>query len=189
MLAAFAMNLLYPRIPRSKLFAMIRIALLGAFLAGAYGAIHDQISYTISPEYFTRVKFHQFAYADFGFPVRVFVAEVGILASAWVGLIAAWLLARAGLCDLALASGRRHIVNSFAIVAAISVLTGFVGVLLGYVAASGDMSWWQGWRSNAGIQDLGAFVVVAFLHSASYLGALLGLIAALVYVRRHLKNV
>ena len=47
---------------------MLGIAALGAVLAGCYGALHDQISYTISPEYFTKVKFEQFRYADFGWP-------------------------------------------------------------------------------------------------------------------------
>ncbi len=181
------MSFLFPRVPRAKLFGMFRVALLGALFAGAYGAIHDQISYSISQEYFTKVKFRQFSYADFGFPERVFVAEVGILASAWVGLVAAWLLARAGLCDLVIASGRRHIVFSFAIVATISILSGLVGALMGVAAADGDMSGWNSWQSAAGIQDLRGFIIVAYLHTASYLGALSGLIATLIYVRRRIR--
>jgi hypothetical protein len=62
------MNLLYPRFPANRLPAMTRIALLGAVVAGGYGAAHDQASYAISPEYFTKLKFRQFAYADFGWP-------------------------------------------------------------------------------------------------------------------------
>ena len=65
------MDILYPRIKLARLPAMIRISLLGAVLAGIYGAVHDQISYTISDEYFTKLKFPQFWYANFGFPPRV----------------------------------------------------------------------------------------------------------------------
>ena len=46
------MNIFYPVIPHRRLPAMLGIAALGAVLAGCYGALHDQISYTISPEYF-----------------------------------------------------------------------------------------------------------------------------------------
>src|ERR1043166_5997270 len=59
---------------------MLGYALLGALLAGTYGVVHDQVTYSISAEYFTRLKFSQFQRADFGFPPRVFVAEIGFLA-------------------------------------------------------------------------------------------------------------
>ena len=73
---------------------MLGYAGLGAVLAGLYGILHDEITYTISPEYFTRLKFYQFDYADFGLPPRVLVAEIGFLATWWVGFFAAWFLAR-----------------------------------------------------------------------------------------------
>ena len=75
------MNIFFPVIPRKRLRAMFGIALLGAILAGCYGALHEQISFNISPEYFTKMKFDQFRYADFGWPARVFASEVGFLAS------------------------------------------------------------------------------------------------------------
>ena len=71
------MNILYPKIRWASLPAMLGYAGLGAVLAGLYGILHDEITYTISPEYFTRLKFYQFDYADFGLPPRVLVAEIG----------------------------------------------------------------------------------------------------------------
>jgi hypothetical protein len=47
------MNILYPRIRLSLLPAMFGYAVLGAILAGVYGILHDQITYSISQEYFT----------------------------------------------------------------------------------------------------------------------------------------
>ena len=75
------MNIFYPNLRWRWLLPMLGYALLGSLLAGVYGIIHDQITYSISPEYFTRLKFSQFHYADFGFPPRVFVAEIGFLAT------------------------------------------------------------------------------------------------------------
>ncbi len=177
------MSFWYPQIPKQHLFAMIRIAALGGSLAGMYGACHDQVSYSISPEYFTKVKFRQFFYADFGLPERVFAAEVGFLAAGGVGLIAGWLLARAGLAELSLNSQRHHVVKAFAIVAVVGALTGFVGAVLGAAAAERDLSGWQSWQETVGIQDLRAFVIVAYLHWGSYVGAMLGVLGALIYVK------
>ena len=45
---------------------MVKVALFPALLivacltAGVYGALHNQISYTVSPDYFHAFKFHQF---------------------------------------------------------------------------------------------------------------------------------
>ena len=88
------MNLLYPKIRSASLPAMLGYAAAGSLLVGLYGIVHDQVTYSISPEYFTRLKFAQFSYADFGLPNRVFVAEIGFLATWWVGLIAGWFIAR-----------------------------------------------------------------------------------------------
>ena len=60
---------------------MLGYAVVGALIAGVYGVFHDQITYSISPEYFTRLKFLQFHYADFGFPARVPESPNGSLVS------------------------------------------------------------------------------------------------------------
>jgi hypothetical protein len=49
---------------------MAKVALLplllaaGRIISGVYGALHDQISYTVSPDYFHHLKFCQFNIAD-----------------------------------------------------------------------------------------------------------------------------
>ena len=50
------MNFFYPRFPTKRLPTMARIALLGAIVAGCYCALHDQVGYAISPEYFTKLE-------------------------------------------------------------------------------------------------------------------------------------
>jgi hypothetical protein len=183
------MNIFYPVIARHRLRAMFGIAILGATLAGGYGALHDQISYTISPEYFTKVKFEQFRYADFGWPARVMVSEVGFLASWWVGLIGGWILARVGLDLLPAATRRGEIALAFAIVFVTAIVFGAVGALIGFVESrSKDLSGWQHWQGMLQLTDLRSFIVVAYLHAASYLGAACGVIGAAIYVRRRLRK-
>ena len=60
---------------------MFGISLVGALVGGIYGIVHDQVTYTISPEYFTKMKFNQFYYANYGFSDRIFAGTIGFLAT------------------------------------------------------------------------------------------------------------
>jgi hypothetical protein len=55
------LKLLVPRFPLRQLPAMLAIAAAGALAASEYGIVHDQLTYALSPEYFTRLKFQNFS--------------------------------------------------------------------------------------------------------------------------------
>ncbi len=178
-------SLLYPKLRLNLLPAMFGYAVLGAFIAGFYGVVHDQITYSISPEYFTRVKFLQFHYADFGLPPRVFVTEIGFLAAWWVGLIAGWFLARVAVPAFPQKKARACVLRGFAIIFAGGFAAAVVGFLLGLrLGPDSALSSWKNFTTTRGVEDLPGFVRVAYIHNASYLGGLLGLIVALLYLRR-----
>jgi len=183
---SLAVNLLYPTIPRAHLAAMLRLAAIGAVVAGTYGALHDQASYAISSEYFTKLKFQQFAWADVGLPPRAFASEVGILATCWVGLVAGWVLGRIGFGD---APARNDLARAFAIVLGTAAACGTAGALLGLAVSRGDLSGWERWRVALGLTDVPAFVIVAWLHWSGYLGAVLGLVLATRDARRRRTGV
>jgi hypothetical protein len=48
------MNLFYPRISLRQIGQMTAFGVAGALAAGVYGVAHDQITYSLGPEYFTR---------------------------------------------------------------------------------------------------------------------------------------
>jgi hypothetical protein len=183
------MNFLYPKFPANRLAAMVRIAMLGSVVAGCYGAVHDQVSYAISPEYFTKLKFRQFSYADFGWPPRLFASEVGFLATWWVGLLAGWLVARAGLADVVPPRRWPCAIKSFTIVISVAMVGGLTGAVLGVVmTAEGNLGASRPWSQALGIEDLRAFLIVAYLHNGGYIGAVAGLVLAIIYVRRCLTQ-
>lgn len=166
---------------------MAGVALTGACLAAAYGAIHDQITFVISPEYFTRMKFRQFAWANVGLPPRAFASVVGVLATWWVGLFAGWFLARLGLDRLR--GLRRAVVmrRAFTILLITAACAGVAGGLFGLAASRADLSGWQPYRDAYALTDLPSFVIIAWVHAAGYAGALAGLVLAAVSVRRSLR--
>jgi hypothetical protein len=177
-------NVLFPKIQSKALATMLGYGAVGAVLAGIFGIIHDQFTYTISPEYFTRLKFAQFHYADFELSPRLFVAEIGFLASWWVGFTAAWFIARVVVPHNTPMVARRLAARGFAMVAACATLAAVTGYVLGRLKCSSyDLSSWQDFAETLGLTDLPRFVRAAYIHNASYLGGLLGLIIAIAYLR------
>lgn len=161
---------------------MLGISFLGAIAAGTYGIIHDHITYSISEEYFTKLKFSQFDYADLGFGHRVFVTEIGFLATSWVGFFAAWFLARIAVpiwpFKLALARCMLGFLPIF--------LCSLCGAGIGYSLSllhDGDASKWS-LCEDLYVVNCPAFVRVAYIHNAGYLGALIGLVISIIGIRK-----
>jgi hypothetical protein len=182
------MNLFYPTLPAAQWKTMAQIAVSGSLLAGLYGAAHDQLSYTLSPEYFTKLKAPQFWYADFGWPPRVFAAEVGFLAGWGVGLIAGWFLARLGLARQPAEQRRGATIRAFAIMLCMTLLSSGGGLLLGYWRTQSSLESWAEYQQVLRLDDLHGFVQVAYLHAGSYAGALLGFILAAGVVWRETQR-
>ena len=60
---------------------------ISIILAGMYGSLHDQVTYSISPEYFTKFKYIQFGFEPQWFGGdRQTVAVIGFLATWWTGI-------------------------------------------------------------------------------------------------------
>lgn len=180
---------LFPKIPWSDVPPIVGVTLIGALVAGCYGILHDQITYTISPEYFTKLKFAQFADADFGLGKRVFVATIGFLATWWVGAIAAWILARRLIPNQPRQVAYRHIRNGIICIFAVGMAFAVVAYLYGlWRGPDADYSGWRWVSEDTMIEDPWSFARVAYIHNAGYLGGIVGLIVALLTIRPHPTN-
>lgn len=182
------MDVLFPRLSLRQFIEALKITAIGALIAGMYGSIHDQISFTISPEYFTKMKYVQFGLTNSMFPPRWNVAYIGVMATWWVGLIGGWLLARLGIMKLPPAIRLRRTWQAFAIVVTTAAATGAIGVAAALFATdAGSLERWRDIQHALDIEDLRAFMIVAFLHEAGYIGAVFGILIALIFVRRHVQ--
>ena len=154
---------------------MLGATIVGALLAGSYGVLHDQITYSIGPEYFTRFKFTQFNWANHGFSDRTFVACIGFLATWWVGLVIAWILARRLIPNQARRIAYRNIGRGFFVVAVVGILSGMTGYCYGlYRGPDADYSAWQGNFDELGITQKWQFVRVAYITTSAILEPWLG---------------
>jgi len=164
---------------------MLALTAAGACLGMLYGAAHDQITYTLGPEYFTRLKFHQFAWADIGLPPRAFAAEIGLLAVGWIGACAGWLLARVAVPAWETRAAARHVLIGLGIMLIFALAGGLAGHGLGcMLGVDSDLSNWEPFLETLGIQNDVRFVHVAYIHDAGYLGGLLGIATALAWLLR-----
>lgn len=175
---------LYPQIKKADLVPIAKCAIVGALVAGVYGIVHDQITFTISPEYFTNLKFKQFRYADFGLGNRIFVATIGFLATWWVGLFIGYFFGRRFIPDQSRDTSVKNIRNGFLIVIACAAVFALGSCVYGYaVEPAMTLSNWSFTLKYYGVFDGLAFVRVAYIHNASYAGGLFGLVVTFIFVR------
>ena len=181
---------LYPDFPLAELPRMAGLAVIGAGLAGVYGVVHDQLTYTISPEYFTRLKFDQFAYAR---PAddspRIFAGTIGFLATWWVGAMTAWILWRVSLFREKRIAPLREMAPAFGIVFLVSFVIALGGYAWGrWRRGTGYDESWLDFTASLGVLDTPAFMTVAYIHNASYLGGVAGTVLSIVYLARARKR-
>lgn len=167
-----------------KTVLLFIVVIISPVLAGLYGILHDEITYTISPEYFTKFKFYQFGLAEeFGKSStqpdpRVWVAMVGFMATWWTGVLIGMGNGLAGLFQADAKTMLKTTVNATLITIIVTILTGLSGYLYGrYYLAEKGVDWWL----PDNLTDKKAFITVGSMHSFSYLGGGLGLIAGMTY--------
>ena len=138
---------------------VLSIVLLGiaCLVAGLYGAVHNQISYSVAPEYFTEFKFHQFR-IDPALRHRVGASIVGWHASWWMGIVIGVVVIPLGW----LVRGARHyffaMLRVYAVIVTTTCTVGLVALAHGY----GTL--------------VSPFARAGQMHNFSYLGGLLGIV-------------
>jgi len=170
-----------------KVLALLGIIVGGCFVAGLYGILHDQLSYTISPEYYTKFKVYQFGLLDEGSEMtfespRLLVSLVGFMATWCMGIPIATVL---GLFSLHF--DRKFMIEiamkAFLVTMIIAFLTGLYGLIVGFTfLANQPKESFPHWFIPDNLIDFKSFVAVGSMHNHSYFGGLLGLIGGIAYI-------
>ncbi|MEO6303002.1 MAG: hypothetical protein ABIP51_07500 [Bacteroidia bacterium] len=164
-----------------KLGVFFIILLSTPLIAGLYGIVHDQITYSISEEYYTKFKFFQFKLAYLGneaiFPnPRIKVMQVGFMATWWTGLIIGLLQGLVGFIHKDFKTMFKLVFKSVFIVVLITMFTGIVGFFYGkFFLTDPD------WYFPENLLDKQSFINVGSIHNFGYLGGLLGLFAGIIF--------
>jgi hypothetical protein len=170
-----------------KVLSILLIIMMGCLIAGIYGVIHDQLTYTISPEYYTKFKFDQFGFAYDGNEgildhPRLYVSFVGFLATWWMGIPIATTLGLVSLHPDA-RTMIRLTMNGFVVTLIIAFLVGLYGLYNGFA----DLAYqprenFEGWFIPDNLTDFKSFIAVGSMHNYSYLGGSYSLLGGIVYI-------
>ena len=179
------MRFLIPRFSLVQGVWMVVFGFVGAVIAGGYGMLHDQVTFWLGPEYFTRFKVYQFGYEGVANPGRWEAAKIGFQASWWVGLFAGWFLGRVAIPRVDLGRAMRWCLLSVGLMLGVTLVFGFGGWLWAQwrLDETGVARWAMAMR-GFDVEDVRAFATVGYIHNGSYLGALVGLIGAVIWVWR-----
>ena len=146
---------------------------VACLLAGLYGMLHNQISYTVSPEYFTKFKFQQFN-VPAGIPDRIGAAIVGWNASWWMGIVIGIFLIPFGLLIRGSRAYLFGMLKVFCVVLATTIALGLVSLAIAFVTIDSDATGTVS-RYNNEMADAAAFLRAGAMHNSSYAGGLVGI--------------
>lgn len=169
-----------------KFLVLLLIIVIAPLIGGFYGIIHDQLTYTISKEYYTKFKFIQFGFIDQGNEAilpnpRLYASAVGFLATWWMGIPIGIILGLVGLVHKDYKQIFKITMKAFVITVIVAFFTGLIGLVYGelYLANRG-VNWWL----PDNLIDTKSFISVGSMHNFSYLGGFTGLIAGIIYIVR-----
>lgn len=165
-----------------KFLTIFLIAGFASLLAGLYGILHDQITYSISPEYYTKFKFIQFNLNEEYYSIREKVAIVGFSATWWFGLFLGLILGISGLRHKDWKIMFKVSMKSIFIALIIAFIVGIIGLFYGKLILSEQpKSEFPHWFIPHNLIDFKDFIAVGSMHNFSYVGGIIGLIFGIVY--------
>lgn len=163
-----------------KIFTIPLIIFIAIVIACLFGVIHDHITYTISPEYYTKFKFSQFGLDSS--PVigneRYLVTLTGIIATWWVGAILGGVFSFMSLVLKTWKIMLKICLKAMGLTIGITALFAFSGYLYGkfILLKSGEL------MNIYDVKDFDAFIKVGAIHTASYMGGFVGMIIGAIYI-------
>ena len=173
-----------------RFLIFLALIIVAIIIAGIYGAIHDQISFTVSSEYFTEFKYHQFGFVDSPLPDRAKAAIIGFLASWWMGIPIGLFVGLFGFMHKPVNLMFTRSLKAFAVVAIVTLLVGIGGLVYGWFFASHDLADYRGWFIPEKLDSSRNFLSVGHMHNFSYLGGVIGLTAGIIFqfIQRSTNN-
>jgi hypothetical protein len=155
-----------------KFAILLALLILGPIVAGFYGALHDQVAYSVSPEFFTKFRFGIFNIMPDTNP-RWGAAIVGIKNTWQVGLILGGILSLAGMIQFDWQRMLKYTIHAFLI----ALFSAFIFSLIGLAIGAGEREI----SSSLNIIDKDAFLTVERMNNFSKMGGVIGMLLGLFY--------
>ena len=167
-----------------KIKLFLFIILITPLICGLFGILHDQVTYSIAPEYFTKFKFIQFRLVDENMQMhmsnRAGAVIVGFMATWWVGIpigitYAAFLMTFKEKLNL-----YRFYWKAIGITLNVTILFSLIGYIQGIVEVKNHHI--PNWYFPEGLINIDRFIIVGNIHNLSYMGGTVGLMAGTLFL-------
>lgn len=160
--------------------------LLTSILAGIFGALNNQITYLLSPEFYTKSLFPQFGFVEYGLSTpKTTAAIIGVWSTWWVGLLIGIIISFTSLIHLTSFLMIREIRKSLLIIISSVIFFGFLGYLFGVISLTETLI-------NFGFEgtqeQLKNFIIVGYIHDFEYLGGITSLIFTVIFQMKNKKE-
>lgn len=170
----------------AKLGVFALLLALSVLAAGLFGILHNQISYSVGPDYFHAFKFAQFRIPT-EIPPRIGAALVGWTASWWMGLV---LGVPTFLLGMLLVKSPRNLwragIRALVWGVAVTALLSGAGLVFSLIVVDTETAAKIPLPDSVG--DPVGFLRAGVMHDASYLGGILALFVAIWVIFRAGKD-
>jgi len=156
---------------------------LASLIAGIYGIIHDQITITISLDYFLYFKGLYTTSA----PYRLGAAFIGWSSTWWVGFWAAAALIIALIIKKQSRGMVKRVLKEALIIMGIAAVSGAVGGILGYLIPV-KVDFFYQFALDHHVENYAAFFSVWMIHIFGYAGGLLGAAYRVIRILKYRKG-
>lgn len=152
--------------------------------AALYGIIHDQITYTVSEEYYSKFKFIQFGIPP-SFHNRIGAGLVGVYATWWMGIVIGLFLIPIGLIIPEWKNYFWGMIRAIGIVTITALTVGLGALLIGYIGYNSEQLYFD---IPSNISKTKRFYLCGHMHNFSYIGGLIGIVTGIAWIIRERKR-
>jgi hypothetical protein len=162
-----------------KIGLLILVIVVSIILATVYGILHNQVSYSISEEYFTKFKFEQFGFVEYGLDTpRITAGIVGLWSTWWLGLLIGLVNGIVGFTQKTAKTMWKSAFGATIRTLGIAIGFGVLGILIGKFLIS-NLS--IDWNVPTDLTEQKNFLTAGTMHNFSYVGGVIGLVYGIVY--------
>jgi hypothetical protein len=166
-----------------RFYLFLFFILISPVIAGLYGIIVDEISYTLDSEFFTKFRFHQLSN-----PTEAGRWEVALMGwnNSWrLGFLVGLPLSIVGLFHRETTKMKDYVSISFAITLMTTLASGLAGIVTGKYILTEQVS---GWQLPEGLSDHSAFMIIETFNNFNYMGATIGMLLSVLWQIRQKRK-
>lgn len=159
--------------------------IISVIIASVFGFLHNQISFSISNEYFTKFKFEQFRFVEYGLETpRLTSGIIGVWATWWFGLIIGVLFGLLGFFEKDWKDMFKKVSISIYRTILIVIVFGFLGIIIGKLII---VNFEFDWKLPKNLINQESFIIVGTMHNFSNMGGIIGLIYGVLFLVKSKK--